>query len=347
MNNWKELCISSESDIRATLKIIEEGHPKIALVVDKELRLVGTATDGDIRRAIINGKSLDANITEAMNASPFWLPVNTAKSAILKTLSSNKLSCIPIIDKGKIVDLIISEQQLNNVKLDNPVFLMAGGFGKRLRPLTDNCPKPMLKLNGRPMLETTILNFKKAGFHDFYISTHYLPNVIKNYFEDGSRWGVSIKYVFEKYPLGTGGALSLLPKNLPDLPLIVMNGDVLTNINFSKLLDFYQKEKADAVMCVREHHINIPYGVVKSKKSKFLSLDEKPNKTFNINAGVYVLNRKIINSVKKNTTLNMPDILAQNINSKIMIFPIYEFWLDIGQFDDFKKAEHYMRSLDV
>lgn len=346
MNNWKALCISPKSNIKLALQTIEAGHLKIALVVDKELRLLGTVTDGDIRRALIEGSSLETNITKVMSSSPHFLTADISRSVVFDTLSKKKLSCMPIIDNGKIVDLIISDEKLGSIKRDNPVFLMAGGFGKRLRPLTNDCPKPMLKFGGKPILETIILNFKKAGFHDFYISTHYLPDVIKNYFEDGSKWGVSIKYVFEESPLGTGGALSLLPKNLPDLPIIVMNADVVTNINFTKLLEFYSKEKADAVMCVREYDVKIPYGVVISNKTKFLSLEEKPNKSFNVNAGIYVLNRKLINSVRKNEVIDMPDLLAKNIESEIMVFPVYEYWLDIGQVDDLEKAKLYMASLE-
>ncbi|WP_347361358.1 nucleotidyltransferase family protein, partial [Vibrio vulnificus] len=190
--------------------------------------------------------------------------------------------------------------------------LMAGGFGTRLRPLTDNCPKPMLKIGNKPILETVIRSFIKAGFVNFYISTHYMPELIHAHFGDGSEFGVNITYVHEESPLGTGGALGLLPNDLPkDLPLIMMNGDVLTKVDFQRLLDFHVSHDADATMCVREYDYQIPYGVINGEGNKITSMVEKPIQRFFVNAGIYVVSPRVIQSVPENHRIDMPTLLEQ------------------------------------
>jgi NDP-sugar pyrophosphorylase family protein len=217
---------------------------------------------------------------------------------------------------------------------------MAGGFGTRLRPLTDNCPKPMLKVGDKPILEILIQYFKKLGFHNFYISTHYLPEIIQNHFGNGSKYDISIVYVHEETPLGTGGALGLLPDNMPDLPLIMINGDVLTNIDFTKVLAFHNKHRAAATMCVREYEYQIPYGVIKGEGHKVTSMEEKPVQRFLVNAGIYVVGKEIVRSVSRNERIDMPSLLERHIRKglDILKFPIHEYWLDIGRMADYDRA---------
>jgi NDP-sugar pyrophosphorylase family protein len=219
---------------------------------------------------------------------------------------------------------------------------MAGGFGTRLRPLTDNCPKPMLKVGDKPILEILVRSFIKAGFVNFYISTHFMPEQIHEYFGNGSGLGVNIVYVHEDSPLGTGGALGLLPDDLPkNLPLIMINGDVLTTVDFKRLLTFHNENQADATMCVREYDYQVPYGVINGEGNKITSMVEKPIQRFFVNAGIYIVSPKVIQSVPANHKIDMPTLLEQHMQKtdNILMFPIHEYWLDIGRMDDFKRAQ--------
>ena len=225
---------------------------------------------------------------------------------------------------------------------------MAGGFGTRLRPLTESCPKPMLKLGDKPILELIMLRFIHAGFHRFYISTHYLPEMIREYFGDGSKWNVNIRYVHEETPLGTGGALGLLPEDLPALPLILINGDVLTNVDFERVLEFHNKHNAAATMCVRDYEYQVPFGVINGEGNKIISMVEKPVQRFFVNAGIYVISPQIWRSVTQNNRIDMPTLLEQFISrqANVMMFPIHEYWLDIGRVEDYHRAQTDILSLD-
>ncbi len=250
---------------------------------------------------------------------------------------------IPIVEEHKLVGLeTLHSALVTKPSYKNPVFIMAGGFGTRLRPLTDNCPKPMLKVGDKPILETLIKGFIKAGFHNFYISTHYMPEQIQQHFGDGSDLGVNISYVHENIPLGTGGALGLLPEDMPkDLPLLMINGDILTNVDFQRLLKFHMESDADATMCVREYDYQIPYGVINGEGSKITSMVEKPVQRFFVNAGIYVVSPQVIQSVEKNKKIDMPTLLELHMEKrqKVLMFPIHEYWLDIGRIDDFNRAQ--------
>jgi NDP-sugar pyrophosphorylase family protein len=225
--------------------------------------------------------------------------------------------------------------------LDNPVFLMAGGLGTRLHPLTIDCPKPMLQIGGKPILEVILKSFSDQGFHRFYICTHYMPETIRAYFGDGGKWGVSISYVHEDIPLGTGGGLGLLPRDEVDRPVIVMNCDLLTNLDYKRLLHFHADHGGVATMCVRELEHQIPYGVVTSEGQRVQSIDEKPIRKYFINAGVYVLSTELVHSIKPMRRIDMTDILQDSIHRGLAVamFPIHEYWLDIGRMDDYKRAQ--------
>jgi NDP-sugar pyrophosphorylase family protein len=276
-----------------------------------------------------------------MNGTPTVAAKSATRKQLKELMESLGILLIPIVENGIVIDLHTLHDTLSVPKVENPVFLMAGGFGTRLKPLTDNCPKPLLHVGGRPILETTLLSFIKSGFVNFYISTHYMPEMIMEHFGDGSKWGVSITYVYEDSPLGTGGALGLLPADIPKLPLIMMNGDILTNIDFQKLLAFHSNENADATMCVREFEYQIPYGVIEGDNGKIKSMVEKPTHLFHINAGIYVVNPELIKLVQVNQKIDMPTLLEQKINDQghVMMFPIHEYWLDIGRMEDYKRAQ--------
>ncbi|GAC33439.1 nucleotidyltransferase family protein [Paraglaciecola polaris] len=346
-SNWKKILVLPLSTIQDVLKVIDSESLQLALVVDLDNRLLGTVTDGDIRRALISGVPLSRSISEIMSTTPTVVDCSTSKSQILELMNIKQLHSIPILDDGIVVGLETFHQITQKVKYDNPVFLMAGGFGTRLKPLTDNCPKPLLKVGDKPILETVLLSFIKSGFHDFYISTHYLPEMIHEYFGDGTKWGVSINYVHEEQPLGTGGALGLLPKDLPELPVIMMNGDVLTKVNLEALLAFHNENSAYATMCVREYEYQVPFGVIESEGNNIKSMVEKPIQRFHVNAGIYVVSRKIIEQVNNNEVVDMPTLLERYLGQSVLMFPFYEYWLDIGRMDDFNRAQIDIKTLGI
>lgn len=348
--NFENILISPDVKIRDALKVIDKQAMHAALVVLECNKLIGLVTDGDIRRGLINGIGLDAPVTEIMNTSPTSATFSMSNEALKEMMQKMKILLLPILDdNGRLVNVKTLHETLEIEKRDNPVFLMAGGFGTRLRPLTDNCPKPMLKVGGKPMLETLINHFKSHGFYKFYISTHYLPEVIMNYFGDGSQHDIEITYVHEDSPLGTGGALSLLPKTLPKQPLIMINGDILTNVDFRKVLDFHNANQADATMCVRDYEIKVPFGVIEGKGNEISNILEKPTYRYFVNAGIYVISNKVIESLSSNEYLDMPT-LFENLKAneeKILKFPIHEYWLDVGRHDDFNRAQIDIHDLGV
>lgn len=347
---WKKVLIDSNKTLRDALELINAEALRVVLVVDAQQKLLGLVTDGDIRRGLLNDLSLAAKVSEVMNTTPVTASPGVSNSDLIDLMESNDILSVPIVENGIIVGLETLHEAMEKPHYENPIFLMAGGFGTRLRPLTDNCPKPMLKIGDKPILETLIRNFIKAGFVNFYISTHYMPEIIEAHFGDGSDFGVNIIYVHEEKPLGTGGALGLLPKNLPkDLPLIMMNGDVLTKVDFERLLEFHIESKATATMCVREHEYQIPYGVINGQGSNIISMEEKPVQRFFINAGIYVVSPKLVNAVPANHNIDMPTLLEQQIEQKkqVLMFPIHEYWLDIGRMDDFNRAQAEIHSLGM
>ncbi|AZL83694.1 CBS domain-containing protein [Aliivibrio salmonicida] len=348
--SWKKVLIKPESTIVDALRVIDNESLRIALVVNDEQQLLGVVTDGDIRRSILNNLPLDTLVVDIMSCSPITASVNTAKEQLVKLMESEGILAIPLMEENKVVGLETLHHLFEEKTYHNPVFIMAGGFGTRLRPLTDSCPKPMLKIGNKPILETVIRSFIKAGFVNFYISTHYMPEQIQQHFGDGSDLGVKISYVHEDFPLGTGGALGLLPDDLPkDLPLIMMNGDVLTKVDFERLLDFHTENEADATMCVREYDYQIPYGVINGEGNKITSMVEKPIQRFFVNAGIYVVSPRVIQSVPENHHIDMPTLLEQHMNERdnILMFPIHEYWLDIGRMDDFNRAQADIHTLGV
>ncbi|MEZ8223231.1 nucleotidyltransferase family protein [Vibrio splendidus] len=347
---WNNVLIKPDNTIRDALEIINNEALRVVLVVDEQLSLLGVVTDGDIRRGLLNNLSLTSEITQVMNGSPLTADANASRDDLIAVMESNDILSIPLLESGKVVGLETLHGMLSKPVYQNPVFLMAGGFGTRLRPLTDTCPKPMLKIGNKPILETVIRSFIKAGFVNFYISTHYMPEQIEQHFGDGSDLGVNITYVYEESPLGTGGALGLLPKDLPqDLPLIMMNGDVLTKVDFQRLLEFHTENQADATMCVREYDYQIPYGVINGEGNKITSMVEKPIQRFFVNAGIYVVSPRVIQSVPENYHIDMPTLLEEHMveRENILMFPIHEYWLDIGRMDDFNRAQADIHTLGL
>lgn len=346
--NWEKVVLSPEHSVRDALAVINEEALRVCLVVDHEQHLQGVVTDGDIRRAILNNVALTQSVTAVMNPIPITVSAKMARTELLELMRERSILSLPVIDEaGRLIGLETWEQAAQTPNYDNPVFIMAGGFGTRLRPLTDNCPKPMLKVGDKPILETLLSQFLKAGFKNIYISTHYMPEQITDYFGDGSAWGANIRYVHEETPLGTGGALGLLPADIPALPLIMINGDVLTTVDFNRLLDFHNKYQPVATMCVREYDYQIPYGVISGDGHRILEMQEKPIQRYFVNAGIYVVSPELFMNVPSQERIDMPTLLEQQIarQDEVLMFPIHEYWLDIGRMDDFHKAQLDIKGL--
>ena len=340
MIKWKELLIEPNDSLEHAIKVLHEGGARITLVTDNDNKLLGTVTDGDIRRALINKLTMKSEITSVMNSKPIMARENLSKKDLLQLMTSKGLIHMPVVNEnGVICGLETIDHLITNPILKNPVFLMAGGFGKRLQPLTEETPKPLLKVGDKPIIETIIKQFIQHGFNEFYISTHYKSEQIRDYFKDGSQFGANINYIYEKSPLGTAGSLGLLPKDISELPIIVMNGDLLTKVDFKNLLDFHHSSGKDATMCVREYDIQVPFGVVEMNEGRVNKIKEKPVHKFFVNAGIYVLNHKLIKKVDGKSYLDMPDFLENELKNKgISAFPIHEYWLDVGRIEEYAKA---------
>lgn len=341
MINWQHLIVHPTATVQDAVQVIDRGGVQFALVADDNFRLMGVVTDGDVRRAFLKGISLQSPVAEVMNRNPKALPVDAGHDAALALMRTHVLRHVPLIDKdGRIVGLDSLSEFIGSTWRENPVVLMAGGLGQRLHPITIDTPKPLLHVGGQPILETIIRNFVGQSFRKFYVSVNYRAEQIKAHFGDGSQFGAEIQYVHEPEPLGTAGSLSLLPDK-PDKPAIVMNSDILTNADFSKLLNFHLDEASDATMCVREYDLQVPYGVVKSDGHRFMGVTEKPVQRFFVNAGIYALSPKAIGMIAHGEALNMTDLFerVRQKTAKTSVYPIREYWLDIGRSEDFDRAK--------
>jgi dTDP-glucose pyrophosphorylase/predicted transcriptional regulator len=339
MNSFQNILISPDKSIRETLKIIDADAFHIALVINNKDELIGTVTDGDIRRGILKGIGLDEEVAKVMNSKPIMTNIGTSSKECEAIMAKYKINHLPVLnDKKQVVDIAVRGKNESKLR-DNWVIIMAGGLGTRLYPLTKDCPKPLLKVGDKPLLETIILNLKSFGFHKFYLSVNYKSDMIKEYFEDGSRLGVTIQYLKETQRLGTAGALSLLPET-PKEPILIMNGDILTKMDFERLLDYHLKNQASATMCVREYDIQVPYGVCQIEKNQLQAIEEKPIHRYFISAGINILSPSVMHLIPKDSFFDMPTLFEKILeeNKQVFIFPVREYWLDIGHMHDYERA---------
>lgn len=344
MKSINELLILPTYSIKEAMEVLNNTSKQILLIVDGDKRLVGTLTDGDIRRALLSGLNLSSHIESVMNKNPLVGKVADSRNLQIKLLKKHHLKSLPIVDEqNRLVDILFLEDIIVEQR-STKVVLMAGGLGMRLRPLTEHTPKPMLKVGKYPILETILRRFKKQGFENFTIAVNYKKEVIQNYFQDGQMLDVTIDYLHENKCLGTAGALSLLSE-APGNPIIVMNGDLLTNLSFNELLENHITSGAVATVCVRKHQYQVPYGVINEKEACLTSIVEKPTYEYLTNAGIYVLNPIVLNMVPKNEFYDMPDLLNTLLEKQLTVNvkAIEDYWLDIGQIDDFNKANLDMK----
>lgn len=337
-----EILVRPTSTIKETIEAIDSGKKQIALVVDEDRKLLGTVTDGDIRRGILNNIDLEVEVKEIMNKDYVALSSNASTREIKQTFKDNNMiHQIPLLDtQGKITDLVVVDDIFDTSTKENYVVLMAGGLGTRLRPLTEDTPKPMLQVGNKPILETIINQFKEYGYHNILISINYKSEIIENYFGDGSKLGVNIDYIREDKRLGTAGALKLAEDKLNDKPFFLMNGDILTEVNFKSFMSFHKNNEFDLTMATRKHEYQSPYGVVNIDGVDVNSLEEKPTYYHFINAGIYCLKPEMIKYIPKNKFFDITDVisLALEDNKNIGSFPIREYWIDIGQKEDYYQA---------
>lgn len=339
--NYKDISITPDKTIKSALQILDATAKKILFVVDGSGKLLGTVTDGDIRRGILKNTSLIDKVTEVMKSNPKTVRAGTNREEMLRLMKLADVSHLPVLDElGKLVDVISRDELLDRQKRGNIVVLMAGGLGTRLRPLTNDCPKPLLKIGKKPILETIIDSFIDCGFYRFYLAVNYRSEMIEEYFGDGSKYGVEIKYIHEKKRMGTAGALYFLPEK-PVEPIIVMNGDLLTKLDFGELLDTHIKNGSAATMAVREYSYQVPYGVINCDGDRIVSIEEKPEHTYFVNAGIYVLEPEVVARVDKEEFFDMPNLFKDIIGEggKAGVYPIQGYWLDIGRLDDFERAK--------
>ncbi len=340
MKDWRTTLISPLTPIMEAIRIIDVSALQIGLVVDEQRRLLGVITDGDVRRAILNGVSLDDPVHMIMYRDCTTARDFASREEIIALMKKNDLKHMPIVDEnGTVVDLKVIIDLIDEPQKDNWVIIMAGGMGTRLLPLTDDRPKPLLEVGGRPILETVIENFRGFGFHRFFISVNYKAEMIEEFCGDGCKWGIDITYLREDKKMGTAGALSLLPAK-PVKPLIIINADVLTNVNIRQLLDFHQGHKAAATMCVQDYYFEVPYGVIKIDQHRIKGIDEKPIQRFFVNAGIYILEPMVLEMITPQESLDMTELFSRLIDQGIetAAFPIREYWMDIGRVEDYKKA---------
>ena len=348
MKNLKKIMINENATIKQALNTISKGAIKIVFAIDNKGKLIGTLSDGDIRRGLLKGLSTSNSVNSLINKKPLIGKKNENRKNLLNKAISKNIQQIPIIDnRGKVIEIFLTDDFRKDKIKSNKVVIMAGGKGMRLRPLTRHIPKPMLKVGNKPILETIIERFNECGFGDFIICVNYKSKMIKNYFGNGEKFGVNIKYVNEKIKMGTAGALSLIKQKLKE-PFFVINGDLLTNLNYQKMLDFHIKNKAIATMGVKEHRISSQYGEVNLFNENIISINEKPVHKFFANAGIYILDPKCINLIPRKffdmTTLFKKIILKKN---KTISFPLDEYWKDIVMLIDYQKAnEDFLKNLN-
>ncbi|APG29032.1 hypothetical protein A7E78_05555 [Syntrophotalea acetylenivorans] len=336
----EDLCMPEQASLREAISVLQNGAKQIALVVDKERRLLGTITDGDLRRAMLGGVTMEASAASVMQRSFIAGREKMEKADVFALMQEKLIRHVPLLNRaGILVDLAWISDLIQQDQLDLSAVVMAGGFGKRLLPLTESLPKPMLPVGDRPVMEHIIGNLRGAGIRDVNVTTHYMPEKIINYFGNGRNFGVRINYVSEDRPLGTAGALGLMP--VPDRPMLVVNGDIMTQVDYRAMQAFHREHEADLTVGVRQYDLQIPYGVMVCEGAEVRKLSEKPNHKFLVNAGIYMLEPAVHRFIPRNERFDMTELIEALIRDgrRVVSFPIMEYWLDIGQHEDYQQAQ--------
>jgi dTDP-glucose pyrophosphorylase len=346
MIDWRQFCVPPEASLLDALRVIDRGALGFALVVD-DGRLVGLATDGDVRRALIRGATTSAPIRRAMNSQPVVGRASERAAQWRRKLHESRVRHLPIVDETGRLLRVVNAGNCSQPR-DNWAMVMAGGLGTRLRPITDEVPKPMIEIGGTPILETILRTLTSCGITRVFFAVNYRADMIVDYFGDGDRWDAHIQYVREPRRLGTAGALSLLPET-PVAPLLVMNGDILTGLDYGEMLDEHSGSGAAATVCVREHTTQIPYGVVDANGAELLTITEKPVVSHLTSAGVYALSAEALRALPTGGhRLDMPALLQSLVDHgrPVRVYRIDEYWIDIGRIDDLERARRELGKPD-
>jgi dTDP-glucose pyrophosphorylase len=347
MKDFQRILVQSDTPVLEAMKRLDDGAAQIVLVVDRDGTLRGTVTDGDTRRALLRGVTLDVPVSTIMNKTPYTIGADTSREQAIALMRERTIHQLPVVDAaGRIVELITLDEALRDAQQEALVVLMAGGLGSRLRPLTETTPKPLLQIGGRPLIEITITNLARQGFNRFLVAVNYKADMFRDFLADGKRLGVEVEYLEEHEKLGTAGALRLLPER-PVSPILVMNGDILTNIDARHLLRFHGDNNAIATMCVREYQWQIPYGVVQVQDGRLASINEKPTRRELVSAGINVLSPKALELIPPSGPFDMPSLMEASTaaGSPPAIYPLREYWLDIGHLEDLKQAQDDIATL--
>jgi dTDP-glucose pyrophosphorylase len=339
---WRQTLLHGDATIKDAINVLNVSGLRIVLAVDENEKLLGTISDGDIRRGLLKGLKLENSLAAIWNHEAIVVPENMSTEMVKELMLVNKIQQIPIVDENqRLIGLHLWDEFVYPVSRENIFVIMAGGRGTRLGTQTENCPKPLLLVAGRPILEHIINRAQAEGFTHFVIAINYLGYMIEEYFGDGRKMGVKIDYLREEKPLGTAGALTLF-EELPNLPIVVTNGDVITEIRYAAILDFHEKQGAAATMAVRSHEWQNPFGVVQIQGVEIISYDEKPIYRSNVNAGVYVLDPAVLKFIPKSEAFDMPSLLeiAGKNSERIVAYPVHEQWLDVGRPKDLQQAEN-------
>lgn len=340
VQNWSAITLTETDTFAAALALMSRGGYQLALVCRSDGRLAGMVTDSDIRKALLKGVTLEHSVTAVMNAAPLVVSPELGEAEAHQLMLMNHFFHLPIVDAdGHLVGLHVAEQLRVTTVRSETLVIMAGGRGKRLMPLTETVPKPMLHVKGKPMLEHILEHAKEDGFRNIVLSVNYLSHVIKDYFLDGSSLGLNIRYVEEEKPLGTAGSLSYLPKDCCQDPIIVTNADLMTTVSYADMLDYVSTYAVEGLMGVRRQEWQNPFGVIHSQGNQLVRIEEKPVVSQYINAGVYVLTPSILSLIKQDVFFDMTDLFAAGLKAqkKLHVYPLHEDWADIGQLDDYYK----------
>jgi dTDP-glucose pyrophosphorylase len=346
-NFWKKILLPANTTLHQAICCLDETSLQILIIVTDGGRLLGTLTDGDIRRGLLRGLEMSSTVESIIHRDPLVVPPQWGRDTVLQLMQANKVHQLPVVDeKRNVVGLHLWDELLAPSKRPNVMVVMAGGRGTRLGAYTEHCPKPLLPIGGKPMLEHIIERAKSEGFDHFVLSVHYLGQMIEEHFGDGERLKVQIDYLREQTPLGTAGALGLL-KTRPAESFLVTNGDVLTDIRYGELLDFHIRHGASATMAVRLHEWQHPFGVVKTKGVDIVGFEEKPVARSHINAGVYVLEPNALDLIGVDEHCDMPTLFArvQEKKARTIVYPMHEPWLDVGRPADLERARSDYESL--
>jgi CTP:phosphocholine cytidylyltransferase-like protein/predicted transcriptional regulator len=318
-NLYKSVCVNKNDTISDAIKSLESSHLKIVLVTDIVGKFIGTISDGDIRRGLIRGLSLNENVVKIINTGALVLPPGMDPTIVNQVMESNQILQIPAIDdENNIVGLYLWGGLNKYTELDNLFVIMAGGLGTRLKPYTESCPKPLIRISGKPMLEHILVKARNEGFNKFVISIHHLGDMVKEYFGYGEKLGITIEYLEEKSPLGTIGALSLINTN-NGKPILVTNCDVVSDIAYSEVIDFHVNQAAQATMVVRAHEWQNPFGVVHIEEDRIMRIYEKTITKNYINAGIYLFNSSILNLLKKGERQDVPNFFEKLLQNNIKV----------------------------